>query len=387
MDVSYNRYLSNNFAPVREETTAYDLPVVGKVPPELNGRLLRIGPNPLEDVDRAWHHWFSGSGMVHGLRLRDGRALWYRSRFVIDGRSAHELNRPDLPGPRNGDGPNVVNTNVIGHAGKLFTLVEAGSLPVELSADLDPIARSDLDGTLPGGFTAHPKRDPVSGLLHAITYSPHWDFLRYLVVDGDAHVSRSVDIPVAGHPLVHDLAFTENYIVVFDLPVTLKMDGPPSSSFPYEWNEDHQPRVGLMPREKGAGAVRWFEVPSCFLFHAMNAFEDGDRVIVDFIRHQRMFVTDLNGPDECVPMLARWIFDLKMGRVAETLLDDCGTEFPRINETRIGRSYDFGYTAHLGKGVEHGPSHKHHLRTGRTETHEYGHGRSTLEPVFIPRRR
>ena len=157
------------------------------------------------------------------------------------------------------------------------------------------------------------EHDPeVAGLLHAITYSPHWEFLRYLVVDGDAHVSRSVDIPVAGHPLVHDLAFTENYIVVFDLPVTLKMDGPPSSSFPYEWNEDHQPRVGLMPRAKGAGEIRWFEVPSCFLFHAMNAFEDGDRVIVDFIRHQRMFVTDLNGPDECVPMLARWIFDLKM---------------------------------------------------------------------------
>ena len=29
-------------------------------------------------------HWFSGTGMVHGVRLREGRAEWHRNRFVRD---------------------------------------------------------------------------------------------------------------------------------------------------------------------------------------------------------------------------------------------------------------------------------------------------------------
>ena len=81
--MSENPFLSGNFAPVDGETTAFDLPVKGAIPRELEGRLLRIGPNPVEP-DPATHHWFLGNGMVHGVRLRDGRAEWYRSRYVRD---------------------------------------------------------------------------------------------------------------------------------------------------------------------------------------------------------------------------------------------------------------------------------------------------------------
>jgi carotenoid cleavage dioxygenase-like enzyme len=75
-----NPYLSGNFAPVRE-TTATNLEVRGRIPDELNGRILQIGPNPAGPVDPTYYHWFTGTGMVHGLRLRDRKAEWYRSRF------------------------------------------------------------------------------------------------------------------------------------------------------------------------------------------------------------------------------------------------------------------------------------------------------------------
>src|SRR5687768_9710441 len=74
------RYLEGCFAPVAEEVTAYDLPVTGRIPAELNGRYLRNGPNPLGVEDPAVHVWGMGQGMVHGVRLRDGRAEWYRNR-------------------------------------------------------------------------------------------------------------------------------------------------------------------------------------------------------------------------------------------------------------------------------------------------------------------
>ena len=73
MSDTQTRHLEGNYAPVDTEVTAFDLPVTGAIPPELNGRLLRIGPNP---YDGASGHWFAGTGMAHGVRIEDGRAAW-----------------------------------------------------------------------------------------------------------------------------------------------------------------------------------------------------------------------------------------------------------------------------------------------------------------------
>ena len=77
-----NTYLEGNFGPVREEVTVTELPVTGTLPDQLDGRYLRIGPNPVNDRVPATYHWFTGYGMVHGVRLREGRAEWYRNRYV-----------------------------------------------------------------------------------------------------------------------------------------------------------------------------------------------------------------------------------------------------------------------------------------------------------------
>jgi Retinal pigment epithelial membrane protein len=89
-----NPYLSGNYAPVREEITAVDLDVTGTIPTYLDGRYLRIGPNPLADPDPAKYHWFLGTGMAHGLRLRDGKAHWYRNRYVRSAEVARALGEP-----------------------------------------------------------------------------------------------------------------------------------------------------------------------------------------------------------------------------------------------------------------------------------------------------
>ena len=138
-DIRTSQYLTGNFAPVREEVDVQDLPVDGEIPHDLEGRLLRIGPNPVVDPDPATYHWFTGSGMVHGL---GGDAT---------------------PGPRHGMGDNTANTNVISHAGTTYAIVEAGGLPVQLTDELETVARSDFGGTLPCSFTAHPHRDPATG--------------------------------------------------------------------------------------------------------------------------------------------------------------------------------------------------------------------------------
>ena len=147
--VHRNRYLEGNFAPVTDEVVALDLPVTGTIPTELEGRYLRNGPNPIGPVDLRTHHWFIGTGMVHGVRLRDGKAEWYRNRFVRGDDVAAAQGLDPLPGPRHAMfGGGAPNTNVIGHAGSTWAIVESGGYPVELTYELDSVRYLDFDGAL-----------------------------------------------------------------------------------------------------------------------------------------------------------------------------------------------------------------------------------------------
>ena len=65
-------HLRGNFAPVFDELAEFDLEVEGAIPPELSGRFFRNGSNPQSGTSA---HWFLGNGMIHGVELRDGKAL------------------------------------------------------------------------------------------------------------------------------------------------------------------------------------------------------------------------------------------------------------------------------------------------------------------------
>jgi carotenoid cleavage dioxygenase-like enzyme len=380
-----NAYLSGNFAPMTSETTAFSLKARGRVPDELEGRLLRIGPSPIGPVDRALYHWFTGTGLVHGLRLRGGRAEWYRSRFTMSADAAAALGKPPIPGP--GKGQTTVNTNVTAIGGRVLAIVEAGELPIELDYNLESVARSDFGGSLAGGFTAHPKRDPVTGEFVAMTYEPGRPTLRYVVVDAAGRAETRADIPAPHQPMVHDVGFTRNFIIVLDLPVTLQPQRVPGHSFPYFWNDQQAPRIGLLPRNGDLDGLIWFEPPACYVFHIVNAYEaEGGEVVVDVVRHPRTHEHDRQGPNEGTPLLVRWTLDRARGRLAEHVLDDHGVEFPRFDDRLGGQNYRYAYTAHWwGDKVSSGPAYKHEVRSGRTEVHDFGPGHASLEPVFVPR--
>jgi carotenoid cleavage oxygenase len=384
-----NHWLRDNFAPVDQEVTAFDLPVTGTLPEELTGRYLRNGPNPITVPDPSTYHWFTGTGMVHGLRLAGGRAEWYRNRWVRGPDAAAELGEDPPPSPY---GEEVMqfsaNTNVIGHAGTTLALVEAGAPPVELGYELDTVRLTDFDGTLEHPFSAHPKRDPRTGELHVVAYYWGWgNQIRYLVVGTDGRVRHQVDVPVPGGPMVHDTAITETYAVLFDLPCTFDLDAAMAgTSLPYRWNPDYGARVGLLPRDGVADDVRWFDVEPCYVFHPLNAYDTPEgNVVLDLVRHPKMFDVDHLGPNEGATRLDRWTIDTAAGKVIEETLDDHSQEFPRHDERILGRPHRFGYGAHFGEqaGAAHGL--KHDLERGTTEVHDYGPGRQTGELVFVPR--
>src|SRR4051812_8309875 len=313
-----NRYLEGVFAPVHEEVTAFELDVTGTLPAELDGRYLRNGPNPFLAPDPDTYHWFTGDGMVHGIRLRDGKAEWYRNRWIRSTAISAAFGEEPAPGERHG-GFDGANTNVIGQAGRTFAIVEAGARPVELSDELDTICHSDFDGTLPHGFSAHPKKHPGTGELHTISY--YWgrpEVLEYTVIDTDAHVRHRVDIPVPGNPMTHDCSITDTTLAVYDMPVTFNMElAMGGSTFPYVWDDAYGARIGLMPLGGDPGEVQWFEIEPCYVFHPVNAQDIAGGVVIDVVRHPRMFDHDRRGPNEGSPTLWRWTFDRVSGQVKE----------------------------------------------------------------------
>lgn len=377
-------YIAGNFAPLKSEVTAFQLEVVGRLPEELSGRFLRIGPNPIDELDLVRlvrYHWFAGSGMAHGLRLHGGKADWFRSRFVLDREAARVLSRKPIPGPGEGSRDGSVNTNLMNVGGRLCAVVEGGSIPVELDYELQSVRRSDFGGTLEAGFTGHPKFDPITGEHHALTYEA-FQPVRYISVDGDGRATTKARIDLPHIPLIHDMAFTQSCIVVPDFPVTFQPEHS-HTDFPWLWDERRDSRIGLLPRNGDVSQIQWFEAPRCFAFHFANAYDDGENTVIDLPRHQRMFLTDQNGPNEGAPILVRWTLHRPSGKLTEKVLDDRGNEFPRLNGRRSGQAHRYLYTSHWGDDVAFGPAMKHDTQRETTEVHDYGPGRMTSEPVFV----
>ncbi|ADG10861.1 carotenoid oxygenase [Caulobacter segnis] len=379
-----NPYLTGLHAPMTEELTLKDLPVTGAIPAALSGRYLRMGPNPIAPNPEK-HHWFAGDGMVQGVRLENGRALWYRNRWIRSDAVVKALDEPRTPGPRHLF--DTVNTNVVAFAGKTLGLVEAGSTPVEIGDTLETLRYTDFDDTLRGGFTAHPHVDPLTGEMLGVCYdASKWRTLRFVVLSPEGKLRREMRIPVQQGPMIHDFAFTKRFAIILDLPVTFSLTAAITGHhFPYRWNEAHVARIGLLPREGKAKAITWLVVDPCFIFHAVNAYEAADgAVILDVIVHDRMFWRRTSGPDSERCAFERWILNPETGTVQRVVIDSTPQEFPRQDERRLGQPYRYAYTMALTDPFLGNGLFKHDLVEGTREARDFGPGRHPCEFIFVP---
>ncbi len=367
-----NYYLQGNYAPVKEIVSEDKLEVVGSIPKELSGLYLRNGPNPMGSPNAKKYHWFEGEGMLHGVRIDEGKAIWYRNRLV------------------GGRGGPQANTHVISHAKKIYAIVEAGGKPVEIDQELNSLTEEPFYGTLETGFTAHTKLDSETKELHGITYNfPRGSYeAHHVVVGKDGRVNRADLLPLSSGTMLHECAITENYVLVFDLSITFSFLKLGTGYFPFSWNNDHQARIGLLNRKTNDGVVKWFNIDPCYFFHTVNAYEDQQgNVMVDAMRYQRVFDEDWNGPfTEFPPLLTRWSLNLSNGNASEQQLDDLPAEFPRMHPNLNGQFNQFGYS--LGTGSQQKPDFgriiKYDFTKNINEVYELGEGKRGAEPVFIP---
>ncbi|HYB44670.1 MAG TPA: carotenoid oxygenase family protein [Candidatus Methylomirabilis sp.] len=372
-------HLRGNFAPVKEEVTAADLPLRGSVPAGLRGRYIRNGPNPKSGSSP---HWFMGDGMLHGVELGNGKARWYRNRYV---RTRKFLE--DAPGLKP-DGTRdltvgLANTHIVAHAGRLLALVES-SLPTEMTPQLETTGCFDFEGRLATPMTAHPKACPLTGELHFFGYSFAPPYLTYHRANAAGRLQHSEAVEVPGPTMMHDFAITERHVVFMDLPVVFDLELALAGSMPYRWSDEYGARVGLMRRGDGA-PVRWFDVAPCYVFHVLNAFEEAGQVIVDVVRYDELWRPGISSFPRA--RLHRWRIDPAAGKVGEERLDDRAIEFPRCDERRTGLRHRYGYAVYTEDGADTNSGTaliKYESRSGAAAVHDFGSGRVPGEGVFVP---
>ena len=365
-----NYYLQGNYAPVKNLISETGLKVTGQIPKDLSGLFVRNGPNPMGAVNEKKHHWFLGEGMLHGIRLDSGNALWYKNKLV-DGNDSN------------------ANTSVISHGGKIYAIVEAGGYPVEIDQDLNSLNTKPFYGNSNEGFTAHPKIDPDTNEMHAMCYdyANNFDTVNYVVIDQNGSHKKTQSIPFESRSMLHECAITKNYMLVFDLSVVFDLYKLGRGYFPMSWDDNHQSRIGLLSRNGDSNNVQWFDIDRTYFFHTFNAHEDSNgNVIVTAAAYGRLFDTDWNGPfTESPPQLTKWELNTKSGQATSTRLDDRSVEFPRINPKLVGKLNQYAYALASSnlKEPDFNEIVKYDLKNDTSEVYGYGSGKFGAEPVFV----
>ncbi|XP_039035787.1 carotenoid 9,10(9',10')-cleavage dioxygenase 1-like [Hibiscus syriacus] len=426
-------YLSGNFAPAPTETPpTQDLPVKGHLPECLNGEFVRVGPNPKFSPVAAYH-WFDGDGMIHGIRIKDGKPT-YVSRYVKTSRLKQEEYFGGAKFMKVGDlkglfgllmvniyklrekakvldlsyGNGTANTALIYHHGKLLALQEADKpyvLKVLEDGDLQTLGMLDYDKRLSHSFTAHPKVDPVTGEMFTFGYGHEPPYITYRVVSKDGFMHDPVPITIADPIMMHDFAITENYAIFLDLPLHFRpKEMVKEKKFIFSFDASKKARFGVLPRyAKDDRLIRWFDLPNCFIFHNANAWEEGDEVVLITCRLQNPDLDMVNGEvkdklDNFTNELYEMRFNMKSGRALQKKLSASAVDFPRVNEYYTGRKQRYVYGTILDSIAKVTGIVKFDLHTEpaaeKTKIEvggnvagvfDLGPGRFGSEAVFVPR--
>ena len=413
IDRSDHPYLNGAWTPMTEEWDADDLDVVeGAIPRDLDGVYLRNSENPVH-APLGRYHPFDGDGLLHALHFHEGRAS-YRNRFirtegfVAEAQAGRALWSGIAEAPtrseRRGWGAHGAlkdssSTDVVVHRGRALTsFYQCGGLYQLDPVTLEQFGPAAWDGAFPKeGVSAHSKFDAATGELLFFNYSKRPPYMHCGAIGADGVLKDYRPVSLPGPRLPHDMAFTKRFIILNDLPLFWDA-GLLARDIHAARMHDLPSRFALVPR--AGGDLRWFEASPTYVLHWVNAFEDGDEVVLDGYRQRDPMLPPLAGApkkyaqmmayldlDSMRPQFWRWRFNLATGETREGLLDERVWEFGSINRARASLPYRHVYNMlgepgwFLFKGIT-----KFDTLSGRSETVHFGNGVFGSEAPFAARR-
>lgn len=400
--------LSGNNAPVNQEDVFTEMEIIGQVPSDLNGLYVRNGPNAYFPPNWRYHA-YDGDGMLHAVQFQSGRVT-YRNRWIEtsalqeEKAAGHALwkgikepwrkDRPDEPLK------NTSNTDIKYHAGRLISMWYRSGMPYAVDpGTLQTMGTADYDGALQR-ISAHSRPDEHTGELLFFDYALKPPYMQYGVIGPDRKLRHRIDVDLPGPSLPHDMAVTEHFTILHDFPLRPDPEALTAGRYKVKFFADQSSRFGIVPRYGKANEVRWFNAKPTYLLHVVNAWEEGDEVVMVGTPYRTY--TDESGQidtrrlEQTIHLRQRdfllyeWRFDLRTGQTAERVIDDVlNTEFPVINSLYQGRRNRWTYNVLFPQGGREEPRFpglvKYDLTTGGYVAFSAGPEFFYNEPGFAPR--
>ncbi|CAN0211162.1 unnamed protein product [Scytosiphon promiscuus] len=159
-------------------------------------------------------------------------------------------------------GETPANTSLEFHAGRLLALCEGGlpyALRVMCDGVVETIGLATFEGQMKSPFTAHPKKHPTTGKLHAFGYQfldSSKPYVTYYVLDKSGKLETQ--FPITGMEravMMHDFAITENYAIFLDLPLFFKPEVMIRGKVPITFDKTQRSRMDGCPPTGCAGFI------------------------------------------------------------------------------------------------------------------------------------
>src|SRR5262245_4553623 len=361
------------FTTLTSETSVEELPVRGTVPAWLTGTLVRTGPAKFEVGDQKYNHWFDGLAMLHKFAFAAGRVSYanryLRSRAYEEAMAKGTISHREFAtdpcrslfqrvafwfSPKYTDNGCV---NIARVADAVVALTET-RLPVHFDPDtLATLGVREYDRRSPGPIsTAHPHFDHARGRFYNYVLDFGWrSKYRFFGIDQETgRQSEVAALPAERPAYAHSFGMTERYLILAEFPLVvnplrLLLSGQPFIRN-YRWEPDRGVRFRVVEKD-GGRLVRAARGAAFFAFHHVNAFEEGDDVVVDIVAHpdsaaiDQLYLDRLRSGEPVIATGKLTRFRIGAGEdVAGERLAEVPVELPRFDyRRRAGRPYRYVY--------------------------------------------
>jgi len=407
--VEFNPYLSAPLygRPSIEELFVEELQVIeGEIPVDFSGAYIRNGPSQkYEPMER--HHWFDGDGMLHGIYIKDGKVS-YRNRYIETKGYQYEdktkksewvgLMGNVLQNPSFERLKNTSNTDVIYHNNNLLSLWYMSGEPYRIDAKtLETLGVENFQGQLSTSISAHSKVDENTGELIFFDYGNKFPYMMYGVVSADGKSVHSVPIELPGPRNPHDMWITENHSILMDLPLFNDLEALKKGRYKVKFHRELPSRFGVIPRYGSSEDIQWFEAEPCYIYHSINAWEEGDEIVLIGCRvkepqpPKNASASEIERMMQYLQMNAQlhyWRLNRITGEVKEGELCDMNTEFPVMNLNYLGRKSRYSYNAHIESALtlKFNGLVKYDTWTGGSTKYMFGPHQYGTEAAFAPKK-
>jgi all-trans-8'-apo-beta-carotenal 15,15'-oxygenase len=393
----------------------YEAKVEGKIPPELEGTLYRNGPGLFQRAGARKRCILDGDGMVQAFKIFAGR-VHFQNKFVrtekyveesAAGKFIYATWTTQAPG---GVMANFLGGRIKSQAGitavvrneKLYAFdefqqpyrLDPNTLETKGYARLGILDQTQF-------FSAHSKIDSKTGewLFFGLEFGASLT-LHIIILDKNNRLKRHQKIGMPRNVYVHDFFVSDRHIIVNLPPADLKIVdyilGRKSVLGSMSWKPEKGNLILVFDRGNSAKPVQ-FEIEASWMWHSLNAYENGEEIIADFVGYQNpdhiigedpaliAIMSGRKGQYNYAGEIRRYVINLDKKKIRQEILDHGSYEFPFINLQHQCHKYRFGYfTKKQKKEIFFRGIARIDMKNLRSQNYDFGPGKFCSEPVFVP---